>query len=335
MTPLEKVLKSCREAGLQAPDRSYLIKKYGLEEVERNLGKNDNEQLVFDNVVCKDAISEPKTKPENIGKSKDNNTKTSDKAIYSTQDNQPANDHDKKELREKVQSVLLALLPFIFFGSALLGSYRSFTLCFSFFSRYNPIDGALTMAGLLVAVAFATPQAFPLLWHQVKQGKRIFLFCLVILLAGASIGTNVLITGQELINQKSDSTTIEQDNNAKAYQSKQQIEDLVTQKKELSESLAIDKEERSILLEAQKSLVVGSVDYNRTRNNIEAIKGRIDRTIESMRLVDKSISKQRNIVAIASQSSQNNGQLEYVVNWFSSFIIEVGGPVCLSLSLFL
>jgi len=149
---------------------------------------------------------------------------------------------DSRTLRERVQGLISALLPFIFFGAAAMGSYRSFTLCNAFFARYNPADGAFTMSVLLVAVAFATPQAVHILWPTVRQGKRIFLFTLCVLLSVASIGTNVIITAQELQNQKADSNIALVQAKAKADQLQASIDSLERQRAGIAESLELDKQ---------------------------------------------------------------------------------------------
>jgi hypothetical protein len=315
-------------------DLDLLAVASGLPPVSSNYKRkkqNDHDNVVRHTPIYNDPapiFEEPKARA-----GKGHNPEKSDKAPASGVD-APAHAPkapDSRTLRERVQGLISALLPFIFFGAAAMGSYRSFTLCNAFFARYNPADGAFTMSVLLVAVAFATPQAVHILWPTVRQGKRIFLFTLCVLLSVASIGTNVIITAQELQNQKADSNIALVQAKAKADQLQASIDSLERQRAGIAESLELDKQERTILMEAQKGLAVGEYQYNRVRQNLADIKGRIDKATIALSDIDSQIVAIR--ADMPTMTATEAGMSDTWINWAGSIIIEIGGPVALALAI--
>jgi hypothetical protein len=240
----------------------------------------------------------------------------------------------KIDLRIFVQNGLVALLPFIFFGAAAVGAYRSFTLCYSFFARFNPADGALTMSILLVAVAFAMPQAVHILWPEFRKGKRIFIFLLCCLLSIASIGVNVVITAQELQNQKTDSqSTISEESGIKAKIIRQ-IDELVKQRNELLATKDREEREQDLYLTEQVGLKAGTAEYNRNVTNLTNIRKSITTINTNVGVLSTQIATlTKDIPVIIEEKSIETSPVDLTINWLGSILVEVGGPVALALSL--
>jgi hypothetical protein len=100
--------------------------------------------------------------------------------------------------------------------------------------------------------------------------------------------------------------------------------------------MELDRQERTVLLDAQKTLIVGEYQYNRTRQNIDAIKGRIDRAIEYLDSIDKDIADNRlrlSAIGVDESAVRSSTDTENFINWAASMLIEVGGPVALMLSM--
>ena len=244
---------------------------------------------------------------------------------------------EKKSLRERVQSGLLALLPLIFLGASFVGSVRSFSITKSFFARINSEFDSMVFAGLLVALSFAVPQALPILWVEIKKGKRIFLFGLTVMVSIATMGTNGFITAQELFSQRTDKLTATDSNEAKRGQVEALIADKVSALAEAKSNLAMDKEERATLLTAQVGLEVGSVTYNRIRNNISEIKTRVDAGIKTISAIDAELGQLRTDLAMIPPRSglSVSREAEVAINVGIAMILELGAPLALSLSLYL
>jgi hypothetical protein len=323
MAPVEMIEKT-RSAGLPVPSAAHIARMTGCSLAEAQAaigGKHDNAKVVANKK--KDHLA-PNDASSRAAKSVGADTKAGNEATAVL----PA-----RSLREKVQAVLVASLPIIFFTAAAVGSYRSFTLCYSFFARFNTADGAITMSVLLVALAFGMPQATHILWPDVRKGKRIFVFILACLLSVASIGTNVVITAQELQNQKSDSRTALTADQELRTQLQARIAELEGQRQEKQEALELDKQERAILMEAQKGLVVGEYQYNRVRINLDQIKKRIDMGLVEINGINKQIADAMALMPAGQDEAVQAGTVDTIVNWMGSIIIEIGGPVALALSL--
>lgn len=323
MTPTDIITKA-KAAGLPVPSAAHIARMTGCSLAEAQAaigGKHDNAKVVTDKK--KDHLA-PNDASARATKSAVTDTKKSDTATAIL---------PRRSLREKVQAVLVASLPIIFFTAAAVGSYRSFTLCYSFFARFNTADGAITMSVLLVALAFGMPQATHILWPEVRKGKRLVVFVLSVLLSIASIGTNVIITAQELQNQKSDSRTALTADQEKKTQLQARIKELEGQRQEKQEALELDKQERAILMEAQKGLVVGEYQYNRVRINLDQIKKRIDLGLVEIDAINQQIADAMADMPAVQVEAVQAGTVETIVNWMGSIIIEIGGPVALALSL--
>jgi hypothetical protein len=244
--------------------------------------------------------------------------------------------HIPSTLRARVQGLLLATLPIILFCASMAGAYRSFGLCYDYFSRSNTTDGALTISIMLVALSFTGTQAISMLWESAKKGKRIFVFILVVLVTAGTMSTNVFISASELANQKSDSRTASTQKIAEARQIEARILELEGKRESIKEGMELDRQERTVLLDAQKTLTVGEYQYNRTRQNIDAIKRRIDIAIESLDGIDKEIADNRlrlSAIGVDESAVRSSTDTENFINWAASMLIEVGGPVALMLSM--
>ncbi len=237
-------------------------------------------------------------------------------------------------LREKAQALLMAALPFIFFAAAVTGAYRSFGLCYGYFSRSNTADASITMSIMLVALAFAGTKALTILWESVKKGKRIFVFIITGIVTLGTLGVNVFIGASELANQKIDSRTASRQEQSQAEQLNTRIDDLSKKRTEISDNLTLDKTERQTLLSASSLLEVGTYNYNRTRQNIDAIKKRIDTAIESIDKIDVEISSIRDkLILIPQDNTVKVTDVDTFINWASAMLVEVGGPIALLLSM--
>lgn len=243
----------------------------------------------------------------------------------------------KRSLRENVQAGLLATLPLIFFGASFVGSVRSFSITRSFFARINSDFDAMIFAGLLVALSFAVPQALPILWKELRKGKRIFLFAITVLVSLTTMGTNGFITAQELFSQRTDKLTATDSNDARRDQVNALIADKVSALAEAKSNLAMDKEERATLLNAQVGQEVGSVTYNRLRNNISEIKLRIDNGIKQVSAIDAELGQLRADLAMIPPKSglSVSREAEMIINVGIAMILEAGAPISLTLALFL
>lgn len=281
--------------------------------------KNDNGKLLENKAKDNKA-------PDRVARSAyrgnaDSDTKADDTAQAST-------------LREKAQALLMAALPFIFFAAAITGAYRSFGLCYGYFSRSNTADASITMSIMLVALAFAGTKAMTILWESFKQGKRIFVFLITGIVTLGTLGVNVFIGASELANQKIDSRTASRQEQNQAEQLNTRIDDLSKKRTEISDNLTLDKSERQTLLAASILLEVGTYNYNRTRQNIDSIKKRIDIAIESIDKIDIEISSIRDkLILIPQDSTVQSTAVDTFINWASAMLVEIGGPIALLLSM--
>ena len=244
----------------------------------------------------------------------------------------------RKTLREHAQAGLTALLPFVFFAAGIAGAIRSYTMCYSFFARINTGTDAMLFSGLLVAVAFATPQAVPILWPQVRQGKRIPMFLIAVVVSIASIGTNASISVLELAGQRLDSGSALAVDLERREQIESQITELSDRLADERSALEIDRAERVALLAAQAGLEVGSYDYNRTRNNLADTKRRIDQAQVKIDDTTAKIAGLRDTLAslpVAVSGAVAHGEAENYINIMTAFILEIGAPLALSLALHL
>jgi hypothetical protein len=189
---------------------------------------------------------------------------------------------------------------------------------------------------MLVALSFTGTQAISMLWESAKKGKRIFVFILVVLVTAGTMSTNVFISASELANQKSDSRTASTQKIAEARQIEARVKELEGKRESIQEGMELDRQERTVLLDAQKTLTVGEYQYNRTRQNIDAIKKRIDIAIESLDGIDTEISSNRlklSAIGVDESAARSSTDTENFINWSASMLIEVGGPVALMLSM--
>lgn len=313
------------------PSAAYVAKRCGITEQE---AQDEINRLAESGIQ---AVNQGTGKPVRRTRT-GRNDKTSD--IHRTTG--PARDIEgtakaKRTLREHVQAGLTALLPFVFFGAAIAGSIRSYTMANSFFSRINGSFDSMLMAGLLVSISFGTPQAIPILWSQVRSGKRIPMFIVACVVSVASIGTNATISILELSSQRNDSGSAAKVSDVKRQQIEARIAELTGRIQDAREDLKIDKEERQTLLTLQKTLEIGTVEYNRTRNNAQSVKDRIDRGMVSIDEMTTEIGGLRNKLAElpATSSRVVSGDMETFVNVSIAFLLEVGSPLCLALSFFL
>lgn len=317
----QKIIEAHRKAGLDPPLSSYLASKCGISEAEAvaliaGHGTVAAEEKPVQVKAQKTRPAQPmaEVKPETV---------------------KPSLPH--RTMRERVQAGLLALLPFIFAGASVAGSIRSYSLCREYFVRFNSNDAAVVMALMLVAMAFAMPQAVVILWDHAKRGKRRFLFFVSVIISIGTIGTNVLITAKELDSQKSDTQTVGRANHEKREQLESRLVELETIANDIREMLELDKAERIVLLEAQKGLEVGTSDYNRTRSNLATVKERIDAQSKELASIsqDTGLIRQELATIPVDAVAGERTIIDTVIMYGSAILIEVGSPLCLSISLFL
>jgi len=84
-------------------------------------------------------------------------------------------------------------------------------------------------------------------------------------------------------------------------------------------------------MEAQKGLAVGEYQYNRVRQNLADIKGRIDKATIALSDIDSQIVAIR--ADMPTMTATEVGMADTWINWAGSIIIEIGGPVALALAI--
>ena len=256
-------------------------------------------------------------------------------------------------LREKAQALLMAALPFIFFAAAVTGAYRSFGLCYGYFSRSNTADASITMSIMLVALAFAGTKALTILWESVKKGKRIFVFIITGIVTLGTLGVNVFIGASELANQKIDSRTASRQEQNQALQLNSSLNDKLKSKSLLEENLSLDISERQTLINRQndinnhikilqqytddisiKQVKQLKIEYSTLKKDLDKIKERIDNTGENIKITDVEISAIREkLILIPQDSTVQSTAVDTFINWASAMLVEIGGPIALLLSM--
>lgn len=334
----ETLVESARAAGLPLPSAQVLVQRFGITEEEAGEVLKENKKNIeitgYNKATDKNSKIVRRTSNDSIkGMGKDNKyvqNKTQE-TTPTTIGKQPVG------LRQRVQGLLLATLPFIFFFASVAGSIRSYTLCYGYFVRFNDHFDAMMLSVMLVATAFAVPQAVPILWESFRKGQRILMFFIAVLISLGTIGTNVLITATELANQKTETYTGMSEQAERRTQIEARIRSLEGRGNDLRELLDIDKAERLGLMESQKKYEVGTYEYNRVRNNLADSKKRIDDGQAEMQVILESVDGLRQELSglPAMVDGGKMSDVDRVIMYMSAVLIEVSSPLALSLALFL
>ena len=246
----------------------------------------------------------------------------------------------KHHMLNSVHNAPKDILRIIFAALSVLTAIRSWGFIYGWFAQWDSGIMSAIMAFILCGALITLPQAIIIAWQEQRIGIMIITSMLVIV----CVIFSMIATIGGLYNDRSQSIETSQDTDSVKNEAiLSQMDSALSDSRKDKESDSI---ELSLLQRNIGKYEVGTIEYNRTVNRIDATNARIATTnakIENLNgqknkiLEKKNFSVKRNgfYGFLATVTGAKESDIEFGISLIVSAIVDISGPVFATLALFL